>query len=95
MHRRAGTTDCIDEDEEDDNVVLIDSLLSQPINNKEGGQVANDGGLAARQREAAARWASEIINNQTLPHLFAIGKFLWLIFHLKWIYFSFLFFSRC
>lgn len=39
-------------------------------NSKVGSNVS----ISASQRETAARWASEIINNQTKPHLFSIGN---------------------
>ena len=39
-------------------------------------QIDNNVSVSAGQREMAAKWASEIINNQTKPHLFSIGSYL-------------------
>lgn len=39
-------------------------------------KIANSVSLSASQREMAARWASEILNNKTTPHLFSIGNYL-------------------
>lgn len=35
-------------------------------------KIGNSVSMSASQRETAARWASEILNNQTKPHLFSI-----------------------
>ena len=87
MHRRAGVSDCTDEEDEEEEENVIDSDARQSTttsttatrrgedSSSSGDDAGGAAGLAARQREAAARWASEIINNQTLPHLFTIGRF--------------------
>jgi len=48
---------------------MIPALLHRRASKCDGEETT----LAALQRETAAHWACQVINNQTNPHLFAIG----------------------